>query len=256
MMQRDFLSAIEKLNALNRQPIDKKGRAFFVPKGRGRRLIVSDIHGCYQTFLKLMQKVEFEKADQLFILGDMVDRAPHSLSLLEHITGLLNEGYQIYPLRGNHEQLFIDFATEEPQKLRFFAERQNAQHLLQSNRNLSPELMEWFMALPYYYELDKAYLVHAGFATSAKKPFKSWHEMLWLRKFEYQPEIYQKKFVIHGHVPVPYPMIEKRLKQLSGEIFLDNGCVRSRVTNYGKMICLDLDKMEIISQKNIDLVPA
>lgn len=38
-------------------------------KPKGRRLVISDIHGCYGTLLDLIQKIQLTKADQLFFFG-------------------------------------------------------------------------------------------------------------------------------------------------------------------------------------------
>ena len=37
--------------------------------------VIADIHGCYKTFIKLLEKVEFDaKKDVLYIAGDIIDR--------------------------------------------------------------------------------------------------------------------------------------------------------------------------------------
>jgi predicted phosphodiesterase len=36
---------------------------------------ISDIHGCYGTFMELMEKIQFTPpADTLYVLGDAIDR--------------------------------------------------------------------------------------------------------------------------------------------------------------------------------------
>src|SRR5688500_13625324 len=78
------------------------------PKG-GRRWVISDIHGCLTTLKTLVeQRISLTKADQLFLLGDYIDRGKHSAGVLDYLMGLVSEGYQIYPLLGNHEQMLLD----------------------------------------------------------------------------------------------------------------------------------------------------
>lgn len=35
---------------------------------------ISDIHGCLKTFKSLLKKISFSKSDELYILGDFIDR--------------------------------------------------------------------------------------------------------------------------------------------------------------------------------------
>ena len=36
--------------------------------------VMSDLHGCYQEYLKALKAIDFQDDDQLFVLGDVVDR--------------------------------------------------------------------------------------------------------------------------------------------------------------------------------------
>lgn len=38
--------------------------------------VVSDLHGQYRIFLKLLEMVDFSENDQLYMLGDAIDRGP------------------------------------------------------------------------------------------------------------------------------------------------------------------------------------
>lgn len=38
--------------------------------------VVSDIHGYYDRYLKLLEVINFTDDDTLYILGDIVDRGP------------------------------------------------------------------------------------------------------------------------------------------------------------------------------------
>ena len=37
--------------------------------------VMSDIHGCYEQYLKLLGLIGFSDGDDLFVLGDVVDRS-------------------------------------------------------------------------------------------------------------------------------------------------------------------------------------
>ena len=36
---------------------------------------VSDIHGCYDKYIKLLKKIDLGSDDTLYVLGDVIDRA-------------------------------------------------------------------------------------------------------------------------------------------------------------------------------------
>ena len=62
--------------------------------------VMSDIHGCYDKYIKILKKISFSKEDTLYILGDVVDRGPHGMKVLLDIAKREN----VILLRGNHDQ--------------------------------------------------------------------------------------------------------------------------------------------------------
>ena len=44
--------------------------------------IIADIHGCYEEYLELMNKIELVAEDHLYILGDALDRGPEPMKVL------------------------------------------------------------------------------------------------------------------------------------------------------------------------------
>jgi serine/threonine protein phosphatase 1 len=254
VLNKEVNLAEEKLRDLFGEAIDQRGKAWFIPAGSGRRLAISDIHGSFQTFNKLLEKIELTKSDQLFLLGDFIDRGSYSLLVLRKVWQLINEGYKIYPLRGNHEQLMLEFNREKGHKVSMFAERQNAAQLLRKGE-LHPLIDHFFGMLPYYYETDKALLVHAGFDTMQKNPLSVWKDMLWIRSFVYDSKKLKGKTVIHGHVPSHWNVIESSLKVGARNIGIDNACVRAEVEGYGHLVCLDIDSGKLFRTKNVDSRP-
>lgn len=49
-----------------------------------RTIVVTDIHGCFDEFMLLLDKVQYGDHDRLLVAGDMVDRGP-SAKLLDPI---------------------------------------------------------------------------------------------------------------------------------------------------------------------------
>lgn len=239
------------------QPLDDAGKAYFVPAlEKGRRFVISDIHGCFQTFCSLLEKIDLKKKDQLFIIGDMVDRGPYSILVLEKIVSLLEDDYLVYPSLGNHEQIFMNLQTTATADLYIFSKRQNTQHLLDEKYLLRKEVRLLLESLPFYFETENHLLVHAGFNTEIDEPFSDWQSMLWTRNYQYNSKKLKNKTVIHGHVPTPLTAVKRSIKKGEKKICIDNGCVKAEVTGYGKLICYELNSGSFTFKKNIDLVKA
>ncbi len=65
--------------------------------------VMSDIHGCYQEFLELLKLIEFSEQDELYIVGDMLDRGPSPIPLLLDLMARPN----VYPMLGNHDYMAL-----------------------------------------------------------------------------------------------------------------------------------------------------
>lgn len=47
--------------------------------------VMSDIHGCGKAYHAMLRKIELCDSDHLYILGDVIDRGPDGISILEDI---------------------------------------------------------------------------------------------------------------------------------------------------------------------------
>ena len=65
--------------------------------------VMSDIHGQYQMYCMMLRKIGFSDEDQLYVIGDAVDRGPEPVRLLLDIMGRRNVTFLI----GNHEHMMI-----------------------------------------------------------------------------------------------------------------------------------------------------
>ena len=45
--------------------------------------VISDIHGCYEQYMKLLDKIHFSERDTLYLLGDLVDRGPEPMEVVK-----------------------------------------------------------------------------------------------------------------------------------------------------------------------------
>lgn len=87
-----------KRHVIHRLPANTEGRDF----------IVGDLHGHRAALLSLLADAGFNPAqDRVFSVGDLVDRGPDSFETLR----LLQEPW-FYAVRGNHEDMLLDFALK------------------------------------------------------------------------------------------------------------------------------------------------
>lgn len=67
-----------------------------------KAIVVTDLHGCYYTLIRLLNKCP--RGARLFFNGDLVDRGPNSRKVVEF--AMKNS---IPTVMGNHEDLLVDF---------------------------------------------------------------------------------------------------------------------------------------------------
>ena len=63
--------------------------------------VVSNIHGNYEKFKQLLEKISFSEDDIMYLLGDLVDFGEESMSLLEDVSMRMN----VYAITGEHDAL-------------------------------------------------------------------------------------------------------------------------------------------------------
>ena len=162
-----------------------------IPKNEGRRFAISDIHGCGKTFMYLVEGIlNLKKNDQLFILGDLIDRGENAILLLDYILEKQKEGYQIFVLIGNHERMLLDFYHQNDNYLhRKTIARNHLEELINEKGKIKQKYADFFNKMVFYIELENCFLVHAGFDVgyeplNDEDLFTSTHAMLWVRKFK------------------------------------------------------------------------
>ncbi len=64
---------------------------------------ISDVHGCFEQLQALLDKVSPTEEDQVYLLGDMLDRGPQSAEALVWATTEAPENFHF--LLGNHEDM-------------------------------------------------------------------------------------------------------------------------------------------------------
>lgn len=223
-----------------------------VPKSRGNRFVVSDIHGCLQTFIALLEKIDLKNDDQLFLLGDYIDRGPDSVGLVDFLIEL-NRNPNIFLLRGNHEE---ELLLMEEYGIKSLIEsnltKEKLEDFYNSDLLLVPKYKDFFDSLIYFIELDEYFLVHAGFDFDLEKPFEDISSMLEIRNWRYDENLAKNKTIIFGHSPKEFGDIVRAIESNDKRIPLDNECVYNDYKDFGRLLCLNLNNMELLVQKNID----
>lgn len=70
--------------------------------------IMSDIHGQFDRFHRILNKIDFKEEDHVYILGDVIDRGRYGIDILQYI--MKDQRFTL--LLGNHEKMMIDFYNE------------------------------------------------------------------------------------------------------------------------------------------------
>ncbi|MEM7549170.1 MAG: metallophosphoesterase family protein [Bacteroidota bacterium] len=220
---------------------------------RGNDYVITDIHGCHQTFFKLLERLNLSiHKDRLFILGDCVNKGPNSKAVIDRVLELKKE-YEVYVLRGNHEQMLLDFSQMSKYEFEWHLTGLNSRTLADDDLKLIPKYKEFLIGLPYYIDLPEYYLVHAGFDFKQPEPFKAYETMIWIRGFQLKPELLNGKQIVHGHIPNILKRIESAIESKSGVIPLDNGCVyHGKKEGQGNLLCFELNAQELIVQENVE----
>lgn len=68
--------------------------------------VMSDIHGRLDRFEKMLKLINLNDEDELYILGDVIDRGPASIRILQKIMMMPNVTFLV----GNHEHMMLECA--------------------------------------------------------------------------------------------------------------------------------------------------
>lgn len=86
--------------------------------------VMSDLHGCFDLYKKMLETIRFSDKDTLYILGDIVDRGDKPMDILLDIYNRDN----VIALSGNHDYEAKAFLT----------------NYVSGKKNYSPEFLEVF----------------------------------------------------------------------------------------------------------------
>ena len=209
---------------------------------------MSDIHGDFERYKKMLAAIDLMDTDLLFVIGDVVDRGTGSMEILKDMMMRSN----VIPMIGNHEYMALnclDFLTEEiteesisrmdPELMEGILQWQEVggQATMDSFRKLSQEdkedILEYLSEFTLVEEVEaggKSFvLAHSGLLNfDEERDLDSYepYEVLFERP-DYDRRYFKDKYVVSGHVPTrnieenPSP---DRIYINSGNIAIDCGC--------------------------------
>lgn len=201
--------------------------------------VISDIHGYKNRFFDVLQKAEFNwNNDELYVLGDIIDRGPHSAEMLywavEEAPG------NIHFLLGNHEDMAYNILknVQENENLNMYlygnpwswnGGYQTLDKIIENyGYNWCHKAANWIKSLPLYFNIElngkSILMVHAGITTGGirisddfiadgynkmidiPKIGEVWSQhLLWIReRWFYDKTAYPYDYIIFGHTPTTY----------------------------------------------------
>jgi bis(5'-nucleosyl)-tetraphosphatase (symmetrical) len=115
---------------------------------------IGDVHGCYRTLRKLLKKLDFARSeDRLWFTGDLVNRGPRSLEVLEWA---VEHDWRIESVLGNHDLhlLAVAYGVADERA------KDTLRPILKSVRSVP--LLDWLRRRPLAVSSGSFLLVHAG----------------------------------------------------------------------------------------------
>jgi serine/threonine protein phosphatase 1 len=232
---------------------------------------ISDIHGMFDKLIFLLEKIIFLDTDELYIIGDVIDRGDKPLEILEYIMSKPN----IHLLKGNHEYNMMSWYDAYMQRKMYPYELIEAKLVWMQNsgnvtlkqfqklpREKQIQIIKYLRKCPYYLVIDKFILCHAGIRIDEKYENLSVEEILKHQSVDdllnnrghfYNHKAIDGYTIIFGHTPNDFIRKERNEpfslplsiwhdKTFNDKICIDCGAVFE--SDGGRLACLRLDDMK------------
>lgn len=220
--------------------------------------VVSDIHGYYDKYIDVLNNINLQDNDTLYVLGDVVDKGKYGCKILLDMM----KHHNIIPLLGNHDNMAKTFLSKLIDKNTDFNEmdtsfkrdmmewiRYEGKNTFNEFKKLSHDdrlnVLRYLETFKLYEEINvnnKDYiLVHAGldnFKITKRLQDYTIDEMIWAET-DYDKMYFKDKILITGHTPVSAILFDKNADKIykkNNHIAIDCGC------GYGKklgVLCLN-----------------
>lgn len=170
---------------------------------------VSDIHGAYDKFRRLLDLIKFSDSDTLISCGDIIDKGQDSVRLLKFIASMPNARC----INGNHEYTFLKYywglMKGSPDNFDLILKRLR-EYFPNDGNLLDWDIVDWIESRPFFIEENDYICVHAGV------PLDENNRLLPLEKATREQLVYDRNFknpdleikdskcVLFGHTPTSY----------------------------------------------------
>jgi serine/threonine protein phosphatase 1 len=213
--------------------------------------VVGDIHGCVDELDTLLRALPLDRGDTIVFVGDYIDRGPASAGVVGRLLELRRDGrFRTVCLKGNHEDMFLDFMGYPGNNGAVFLYNGGAETLLSYGlpavtpgpdvaTALPADHLEFFRGLETTFISEPYLVAHAGINPGRSFNEQREEDLLWIRD----------RFIARPH-PLPYTVVfghtpqQDVLLDLPYKIGLDTGCV------YGnKLSCIELAERRLFQVK-------
>ncbi len=213
--------------------------------------VMSDVHGCEAQYRDVLNQIHLTSEDHLYILGDVIDRAPGGLHILRDTMKKPN----ITLLLGNHEHMMLQALTHpgtQEELSRWYWNGGELTHrpFMHCSKAYREEVLSYIRGLPLNIDITVNgvdYLLVHGAPVETYQPELSHYDdvvmhAVWTRLTADEP-LPAGKTVIFGHTATRkygvFPLW--RIYHGNNRIGIDCGCVYG---NRGRLGCLRLDDMQ------------
>ena len=219
--------------------------------------VLADVHGEAARFHAMLERISPAPSDTLYILGDVIDRGPDGILLLQEIMEMPNA----VMLLGNHEYMMMQYLVPDATELdhRRWNRNGNAPTLAAYvclPRAGRERLLDFLSSLPSHLDLTvggtRFHLVH-GF------PADNVHDEVWLRPRPDTPAPLPGTQVIIGHTNIVSLCAPEKdydgfvaavqahgehLRMFHGDGFIDIDCGCGYDLPVKTLACLRLEDMQ------------
>jgi len=207
---------------------------------------IPDIHGQDALLDEAIERIARDggRDATIVFLGDLVDRGPDSRAVIDRLMRGQQAGHRWTVLRGNHDQMFLDFldhATLHPPRvasgLPWLHPRLGGDATLASYGVTTPDTgtvhaearaavprahRDWLAGLPYLHQDGPRLFVHAGIRPGVPLDAQDPEDLMWIRAGFLDHAEPHPWLVVHGHTALSHPA------HFGNRIDLDGGAGQGR----------------------------
>ena len=197
-----------------------------------RIFVMSDIHGQYDLFLKMLDRIDLKREDLLVIIGDICDRGKKSYEIYMKCMKMRKLGYNLKFILGNHEDMLLE-DLENDYPIRYETEYsvfRNSKYFENKDmkdwheENFLEEiewLVKWLKNCPLIISGNENIFVHAGLDLKKVLEKQEKETVLWTREEFWlmenvELEEYKGKNIYFGHTPNINGRISKKTDRIKG----------------------------------------